>query len=395
MKNRLRRCLSLLLLGAVLTGCAPAASEAGNETARLLCLNIGKADCMLLLLEDAAFLIDAGYQQTYPALAAALAQYGVTRLNGVFLTHCHKDHFGGLAELAESDVTVDAWYAARIYYDLDGDTHPAQAAAALRGQEVTWLSAGDVVPAGESGAFTVLGPLTVNEDNENNNSLVLRFASPAGSILFAGDMKEDEEYELLSVGAFSPCNVLKVGHHGDNKATTAAMLERVFPQVSLILTSSQEEPDTPAASTVRRLEAVGSRVYVSQQAEDAILVTLQGGSVQAVDSIAWAGVPRRAEGLRLSLDLSDDRAAISNGGAESVSLAGCVLYSLRGDEALALPDAALAPGETLIVGTQTSKGDYDFLWEDKKVWHQKKRDVAILYDPWGRALARTDNGLEE
>ena len=395
MKRSLTAFLFLTLLCAPLPALFPGASRADAEQARLVCLNIGKADCMLLLLPDGAFLIDAGYAQTYPALETALKQYGVSHLNGVFLTHCHKDHAGGLYALAQSETAVDAWYAARIYFDVDGDQHPAQAAAALRGQEVVWLDAGDTIPAGKNGAFTVLGPRTVNEDNENNNSLVLRFSSPAGSILFAGDMKEDEEYDLLAENAFSPCALLKAGHHGDSGATTDAMLQKVRPQAAVILTSTVEEMDTPDPSTLRRLAAVGSAVYVSQDAEDALLFTLENGTVASVENVAWAGVPPRAQGLSLVLDTADDRLTIQNSGSEAVSLAGCLLYSLKGDETLRLPDQTLLPGQALIIGTRTTQGDMDLKWDDKRVWNQKKRDVAILYDPYGRALARTDNGLPE
>ena len=76
-------------------------------------------------------------------------------------------------------------------------------------------------------------------------------------------------------------------------------------------------------------------------------------------------------------------------------MAGRLLYSLKGDETLRLPDQTLLPGQALVIGTRTTQGDMDLKWDDKRVWNQKKRDVAILYDPYGRALARTDNGLPE
>ena len=384
----------LLILCGAAAGLSSGRSLEGGDEMRLLCLNIGKADCMLLTWGERAYLIDTGYAQTYAALKTALEQNGVTHLNGVFLTHCHKDHGGGLDALARSEVRVDAWYAPSIYYSLDAEGHPAENAAAIRGQEVTWLNAGDVIDAGGGRSFTVLGPLTVNEDNENNNSLVMRFASPEGSILFGGDMKEEEEYELLAADAFTACDVLKVGHHGDNHTATAAMLSAVRPRVSLILTNSLEEPDSPASSTIKRLNAVGSAVYVSQNAHDAMLVTLRNGSVEVTD-VLWENVPAAAEGLSLDMDLSRDAVTIRNQGGDTVNLAGYVLYSLRGDESLTLPDRSLAPGEALVIGTKTTQGEMDVQWDDKKVWHQSKRDVAILYDLFGRGVARTDNGFDE
>ena len=394
MKKGSRIFVLLLVFASLLSTLLPGVSRADEGEVRLIALNIGKADCMLLLWEDRAYLIDAGWEQTYPALEAALEQCGVTHLNGVFLTHCHKDHTGGLMPLAQSGVAVDAWYAARIYYDVKEDKHPAQLAAAVRGQEVVWLEAGDEIDAGGGAAFRILGPLTVNETNENNNSLVMRFSSPQGSILLAGDMKEDEEYELLSANAFSAADVLKVGHHGDNKATTQDMLRIVRPKASLILTSTQEEHDTPAPATLSRLAAVGSRVYVSQDARDAVMITLKNGE-PTVEDVAWAGLPPRIENLKLTISLEQDLLTLQNLGQDTAILTDCYLYSSRGDERLALPKLTLAPGESYAVGSRTTTDSYDLLWDKKRVWNQKKLDLAVLYDACGRALARTDNGLEE
>ena len=386
--------LIMVCMLSLLFSMIPGVSETTDGAVRLVCLNIGKADCSLLLYQDEAYLIDAGYEQTYAALETALSQYGITHLNGVFLTHCHKDHEGGLIPLAQSDIQVDAWYASRIYYDVKESKHAAVLAAAERGQEVTWLDAGDEIKVGADASFTVLGPLSVNTDNENNNSLVMRFSSPQGSILFAGDMKEEEEYELLAAGVFSACDILKAGHHGDNKATTKELLSVVRPKAAVIFTSTQEEPDTPAASTIKRLDKVNCKVYVSQEWQDALLLTLKSGNVQAED-ILWDGVPVMQKGVSLSIDMENDTLTIFNGGNEPLLLNGCVLYSSKGDDALSLPDAVVQPGQAYVIGSKATTGDMDCKWNVKRIWHQNKFDAAVLYDVYGRAIARTNNGLSE
>ncbi len=383
-----------LLLCFLLSGCGAANSESREDAVRLLCLNIGKADCMLLLYRDSAYLIDAGYEQTWPALQTALAQYSVTKLNGVFLTHCHEDHQGGLMPLAESDVAVDAWYAARIFYDQKESKHPAKLAAAQRGQEVVWLDAGMEIAVGDDGRFTVLGPLTVNTDNENNNSLVLRFDSPESSILLTGDMKEDEEFELLDAGLLSPCDLLKVGHHGDNNATSKALLEAVRPKAAVILTSTAEEPDTPAESPLRRLDRIGCAVYVSQEARDALLFTLQDGEI-SVEDVSWQGVPERAEGIRLAIDTARDTVTIFNENASPLPLNGFALYSTKGNELMELPDGTLQPGGQYVIGTDESTVSIDARWRKKRVWNLANTDIGILYDAYGRPIAVADNGIQD
>ena len=386
----------MLLLSGMISVFSDSGSQASGETAavRLAALNIGKADCMLLLWEDQAFLIDAGYEQTYPALKTMLAQFGVDHLNGVILTHCHQDHYGGLALLARENIPIDNWYAGEIYYDVKPQKHPMLLAAAAKGSAVTWLKAGNVIPAGGTASFTVLGPINEDQDNENNNSLVLRFSCPAGSMLLAGDMKEDEEYDLLRAGSLTACDVLKVGHHGDNKATSLRFLQAVQPKAAVILTSTQEEWDTPAHKVLTRLSAVGCSVAVSQDYHDAILVTVREGVPQITD-LSWEGVPEKTSGLRMQIDLEDDLLTIYNDGTERIDLTGWSIYSTRGDEIFTFEGGELAPGGQCAVGSRATGRAADFSWNEKRVWHQKKLDRAILYDAYGRPVARTENGLPE
>lgn len=390
------RCLALLmaLAGPSYLLSRPTAKAQETDGVRLICLNIGKADCMLLLCEDEAWLIDTGYEHTYAALETMLSQYGVTHLNGVILTHCHEDHQGGLSRLAESDIQVDNWYAASIYFDVKENKHPAKLAAESRNTSVTWLDAGMQLSVGQRASLAILGPLRTSEENENNNSLVMRFSSPHGSILFAGDMKEEEEWDLIQAGTLKKSDVLKVGHHGDNKATSQNFLRVVQPRVSVILTSSFEEKDTPATATLARLQAAGSAAFVSQDAHDAIQITLNDGTI-TVDDISWGHVPAAPEGLVLSLDTKEDLAIIENRGGVPVNLSGFQLYSSKGEDSLFLPEFTLNPGESYRIGTHATNAPYDLKWDKKQIWHEKKRDMAILLDPYGRILARTDNGRPE
>lgn len=387
------RCLAIAMLLMGLWMLWPSV-QAETEHPRLVCLNIGKADCMLLQYQDSNYLIDTGYAHTYTALETMLRQYDVTHLDGVILTHCHKDHQGSLEQLGESDWPVGAWYAGALYTGVKAKKHPAVKAAAQRGQEPIWLEAGDTLPVGNDGTLTVLAPLSLNEDNENNNSLVLLFSCPDGSMLLAGDMKDEEEQELLQAGTLSPCQFLKVGHHGDNKATSAALVQQLKPQVAFILTATEEEPDTPAASALRNLKAAGCQVYISQDAQDALEVTLKAGQALVRD-VVWEDISDRLTDVWLELDLAQDVVTIGNDGAEEINLDGWTMYSFKGNETLILEDVRLKPGQQYRIGSRATETECDLYWDDKRVWHESKRDLAILYDAYGRPVAYADNGIED
>lgn len=388
-----------LILGLSFVLSGPAAGDAEKtqnaESVQMLCLNIGKADCFLIRVEGDFYLIDTGYEQTAKLLLTALDQLGVKRLSGVFITHNHKDHVGGLLKLVESGTPIDAFYASQMCIDGTGADHPAVAAAAARGQKVTFLKAGDTVPISQTASFDVLAPLSLNTDNENNNSLVMRLNTAQGAILLTGDMKSEEEYELLKAGTLTPCAVLKVPFHGDDTATSSAFVSAVKPRLGIISTSTAEESDTPSKDTLRTLAFAGCETLVTQDAEDAILVTLTNG-VPSAKSVSWA-LPQKETALSLLIDLPNDVLYIKNTSAKPVSLDGAELFSTRGEDLFALPAGLTVPANgSISVASSASGSKADVLLGSKKrIWHKNKYDQAILYDAYGRVLARTDNGKAE
>ncbi|MBQ9195877.1 MAG: MBL fold metallo-hydrolase [Clostridia bacterium] len=372
-------------------GCATAQDDAD---VRLIALNVGKGDCLLLLIGEDAFLIDSGYDYTFNRLHEALAQYSVSRLRGVFLSHCDKDHYGGLMALAQSDLPVDAWYAAAIYYDIPKEGHPLELAAAQRNESVRYLNAGDTLSLTESVTLCVVGPLTCNTDNENNNSLVFYVDTDQGSLLFTGDMKLEEEYELLTAGAFVHADLLKVPFHGDNTASSQSFVDAVLPAAALISTSTAQEPDTPASSILKRYGKAGAELYVTQDYQWGVALTLKNGQVSG-QAIQWE-TPDYSGSVQAAIDMSDDLLTLYNRSGEDISLDGWIVYSTRGEECLTLPEDALLPaGGAYSIGSRATGGQADLKIDIKRVWHKSKLDQCLVFDTAGGLAAFTDNGMAE
>ena len=385
--KRILRVLALLLVSALLGGCG---AEGGKDPVRLFAVNVGKGDALVLKVGDWVGLIDAGKPSAMGRVSAALKGLGVERLNAVFLTHTDGDHAGGLDWLAQSDIPVDNWYASAMYTGVKAKKHPMVVAAALRGQAVQWLRRGDALALSGGATLRVLAPASLFED-EDDNSLVMMLESDQGKMLLTGDMELPEEAELLSQGDDLKCDVLKVANHGDGDTTSAEFANTSRPRLAVISTDSQEKPGTPDPGVVSRLEATGSQVAVTQDAGMGLLVTLEGGeaTVKAVDIEA----PPVSGPYIAGVDPDDDTIALGNSGSAAVDLTGFSLYSDRGNELYAFPDGiVLFPGVVLTVGTNSTKGSYDLLWDDKKVVNRKKTDTLYLYDSCGRIVDSKNNG---
>ncbi len=271
--------LALSLLCLCMTACASTAEAA--DPVSMLFVNVGKADAALVWVGERTYLIDTADEDSYPALKAALDAYSVTHLDAVFISHIDKDHVGGLEPLLADGVAVDQLYAATLHGKKNPTKHPVYQVSETYGVPLIWLNAGDTVPVLDDALFRVLGPLTKDEENENNNSLVLLLETAQGTTLFPGDMELEEESALLAAGVFPRVDVLKVAHHGEDDASGELFIYTIRPKVAVTSTSTNEEADTPDPKVIARLWAVKSETYATQDATCGIMVRLSGGTPAA------------------------------------------------------------------------------------------------------------------
>ena len=386
MKHMLLMICLLLLMTLGAAALAESPYEKVDKPLTLFAVNVGKGDALLLNSGAETYLIDAGLQENWGDLSRALKVLQVTRLTGVILTHTDKDHAGGLLPLATSSIEVENWYASAHYADIKKESkHPAVEAAALRGETVTFLRAGDELPLG-AGRLTVIGPISASEV-ENCNSLVLVAEASGGKMLLAGDMEFPEEKELIAAGAIPRCDVIKIGNHGENDATSEALIRAVQPRVAVISTSTAAEPDTPSTRVLAQLYAARVALYQTQDAQSGVLVTIDQGEVTA-NLMDYNDFPAVNKSVVIAdVDNEDDCIILRNDGKAPADVSGWYIVSEKGSQIFVLPEGtAIAPGGELTISSQSSEAKGDLTWPDKKVWHKSKEDAALLYDVYGRLI---------
>lgn len=235
-------------------------------------INVGKADSILIEADGLFYLIDTGLSSSTVQLEKTFSKYEVKTLEGVFITHTDKDHIGGLKWLLKSSgIDVKNIYAPQIgHFDNEGKDDVNKKAEKYN-HTVTRLKKGDSVPIGKNSLkFEILGPVTLAE-GENNISLVMKLTGNCNRALFMGDAEIKEELTLINQDL--DADLLKVGHHGQDDASSYDFIKKVSPEISIISTNIEERPDSAAPSVINNLKAVDSEVYITQAFELEIVIT--------------------------------------------------------------------------------------------------------------------------
>ena len=140
--------------------------------------------------------------------------------------------------------------------------------------EITKPQPGSTFQMGQA-QVTVLAPNRDDYETPDNFSVVLRMVFGETSFLFTGDAMEQSETEMLTRGYELSSTVVKVGHHGQNDASSTAFLNAVRPKAAVI---SDAAEDGAAKKVLQRLADVGADVYRTGQA-GTVIATSDGQTV--------------------------------------------------------------------------------------------------------------------
>ena len=243
-------------------------------------INIGKGDAFLIQVPDGGYYMwDTGKEEDYPMVERLLDIKKVENLDGIFLSHGHKDHAGGL-ELIMEEYSVEKVYLSGKDDITYKKINPEQTASEY-GAEVVKLQGDEILGLGGATAQVWI-PGNRDTENENNNSMVVRWSFKDTSFLMTGDMEKKEEKQFLQTFEDCRADVLKLGHHGEKDATSKALLEAVMPVYGIITGNEEENPDSVNKKIAKRLKKYGVKAYYSEGEQTAWDFIADGTSVKAV-----------------------------------------------------------------------------------------------------------------
>ena len=184
--------------------------------------------------------------------AETLLSQGISRIDGIILTHYDRDHAGGISHLL-SRISCDVLFVPEVK-DEEGILLNIQP---MMGGGIVSVSQDLEVTYGET-VLMIFAPVT--EDSGNDSALAVLFRHENCDILITGDRSTTGEWVLLKTANLPELDVLVVGHHGSRYSTGMELLEATRPKIAVI-SVGRNSYGHPAQETLERLESVGTIVY--------------------------------------------------------------------------------------------------------------------------------------
>lgn len=226
------------------------------DPCRMTVLDVGQGQCILLQGDGKTFLVDCGGSSDWNSAdkaAETLLSQGISRLDGVIVTHYDDDHAGGIPCLL-TRVPSDAVY---LPYMMD-DSGISRSIREAAGDSVITVSNDMSIQFGQT-QITIFGPESYNLGNES--SLCVLFQRENCDILIIGDRGSLGEMLLLHRTELPKLDVLIAGHHGSSGSTGVEFLTQTNPEYVFISVGRNNRYRHPSDKLLARLSEFGCIVY--------------------------------------------------------------------------------------------------------------------------------------
>lgn len=229
--------------------------------------------------QDSGVVIDTGTE--LGQIDRCLDRLDVDHVPLVALSHLHADHIGGLAAvldgrsvggIAVGPGRTPSWAWSEVVQLAQ--RHGVQLVDLVAGQRLRWPRL----------QLQVIGPRYPPSQRSgeadgteiNNASLVIMASTPAGRVLFTGDVELAAQSDLIASGEDLRADVLKVPHHG-SRYTLPAFIAAVEPRIAVISVGADNPYGHPNRTTLGLLRATGALVVRTDLGGDAAILADNAG----------------------------------------------------------------------------------------------------------------------
>lgn len=256
--------------------------------ARIIFIDVGQGDCALVSMPDGTnWMIDGGSSSEKSVgrytIEKVLKYYGISRLDGAFLSHMDSDHTNGIIELMDFGYPIERLYVPKVCPSWQ-KLEAVVSVAGKNGTKVEVMTTERSLCTAKStgkraGTFKwkieCLHPSSdFQSDDDNEASMVLLLYIEDFKFLFTGDAEAGAEAAMLE--RLPDIHLLKVGHHGSKYSSSAKFLEKVKPETAVISCGKDNRYGHPHDQVLERLKNIGCSSFITAES-GAVTVKISHG----------------------------------------------------------------------------------------------------------------------
>ena len=227
-----------------------------SQKLRVIFLNVGQGDAILVMQGSNQVLIDGGPNgQILMEKLGRYVPFWDRKIETIIATHPDQDHIEGLVE-AMRNYKVDSIIETSIQSESQIYKKYAELVVQRKIQKVE-ARAGTKIKLNQV-EMEILSPkekISIDAVKDTNeHSVVTKLVFGQNSFLFTGDLPDNKEMELIDDNANLKAGVLKVAHHGSKYSTSEEFLEKVDPDQAIISVGKNNRYGHPSQEALERIK---------------------------------------------------------------------------------------------------------------------------------------------
>ena len=225
-----------------------------NSDFAIYYLDVGQSDCSIVVCDDEVLMIDCGTYNQLNVIRQSIHTLEIDEIDYMIVTHQHDDHMGSATDLI-NDLSVKNFIMPKLTQtnNVTSKTYNVLINT-LDNKKITKIPAQNCKNFMLGRALVEILSPSVQNNNLNNMSVVLKITYGNTEFLFQGDAESKIENDLLRSDYDIDVDVLKIGHHGSKTSSTDKYLEATSPDIAIISSGYDNNYGHPNGTVLNRLE---------------------------------------------------------------------------------------------------------------------------------------------
>ena len=217
-------------------------------------IDVGQGDAAIVECDGHYMLIDGGNKSESSKIYTILKERKIDHLDIIVATNTNDEHIGGIAGVLNY-ATYDKILCNTDDFNSEAFLDMLKYVELGKGIQVPYV--GDYFTLGSAGVQVIGG----NFADGNDASIVLRVTYGENSFVFASDIEEFAEKEVINTIEKINADVLKIANHGSDFSSTIPFIQRIDPKYAVISVGKDNGKGYPNLDTLKTLSNHNIDVY--------------------------------------------------------------------------------------------------------------------------------------